>query len=250
MLSIIMPFYGRYELVHKRLQEFWQYIPRDNLEILVINDCSPGDRDYEGNIAWWQNKVDNPHKIRYHYNSKNLGFGGSMNLGAKHANGDVVCFFSDDVIIGGNFVTDLVTLMQKHNKALFGGKIIDYPAGWNEFEIEDGRNIFISYLNGWFLASAKDSWEESGGFDSLYGNFDYEDVDISTRFTEMGYNLVELNSPYLHHLGGATISSLGVNRAEQTRKNRELYINKWKGKLDHIYQIQEGQKHASRIDNH
>jgi len=239
-------FFGRYELVHKRLQEFWQYIPRENLEIIVINDASPGDRDYEGNIAWWQKQVDNPHTIRYHANKENLGFGESMNLGAKHANGDLLVFFSNDVIISGDFVTQIVTLMDKDNRILLGGQIIDYPAGWNEFVIDNAYNIYITYCNGWLLSCTKSAWEESGGFDPIYGKFDYEDVDISTRFSEMGYNLCSLDSLYLHHIGGATISSMGLNRQNYTEKHRELYINKWKGRLEHIYQLQQGKHHASR----
>lgn len=238
MISLIMPFLGRYELVHKRLQELWQYIPRTDFEIIVINDASPGDRDYEGNIAWWQNKVDNPHKIRYHANKENLGFGGSMNLGAKHANGDILIFFSNDVIVSGDFLTQISNLFQKDNKMLLGGEMIDWPAGWNEFDI-DNKHIHISYCNGWFLSATKEAWEQSGGFDPIYYPFDYEDVCISTRFTEMGYNLVALNSPYLHHMGGATINSMGVDRSKYTKEHRELYINKWKGKLLQIYQVQE-----------
>lgn len=239
-----MPFYGRYELVHKRLQEFWTYIPRDNLEIIVINDASPGDRDYEGNIAWWQKKVDNPHKIRYHSNKTNLGFGESMNLGAKHANGDLLIFFSNDVIINGDFISQINQKFDENNKMLLGGQIIDYPAGWNEFEISDGRNIYITYCNGWFLCSTKTAWEESGGFDKIYYPFDYEDVDVSTRFSEMGYNLIALNSKHLFHVGGATIGSLGINRGKYTEEHRELYIEKWKGRLEYIYQIQQEKRHA------
>lgn len=238
MISLIMPFYGRYDLVQKRLYEFWNYIPREQLEIILINDASPEERDYEGNIAWWQKKIENAHKIRYHVNKENLGFGGSMNLGAKHANGDILVFFSTDVIITGDFVTQLLDLYKKDNKVLVGGEIIDYPAGWNEFELGDGRNIYITYCNGWLLSSTKSAWEESEGFDPIYYPFDYEDLDISTRYTEMGYNLVSLNSRYLHHMGGATISSAGYNREGYTREHREFYINKWKGRLSSIYQEQ------------
>ena len=167
-LSVVLPFYSRYELVHKRLQEFWQYIPRENLEILVINDASPGDRDYEGNIAWWQKQVDNPHKIRYHANKENLGFGETMNLGAKHAEGDLLVFFSNDVIISGDFITQITQKFEKDDRMLLGGEMIDYPAGWNEFEISDGRNVYITYCNGWLVVQHKDAWEESGGFDKIF----------------------------------------------------------------------------------
>ena len=69
---------------------------------------------------------------------------------------------------------------------------------------------------------------------------------MSTRFSEMGYNLSALNSRYLHHIGGATIGSLGVDRTKYTKEHRELYINKWKGRLEHIYQVQQEQRYVPR----
>ena len=137
----------------------------------------------------------------------------------------VIClvFFSDDVLISGDFVTQIVTKMEKNSRMLLGGEIIDYPAGWNEFEISDGRNIYITYCNGWLLSATKSAWEESGGFDPIYKPFDVEDVDLSTRFSEMGYNLSALNSKYLHHIGGATIGSLGLNVESIQKTQRIVY---------------------------
>ena len=168
-----------------------------------------------------------------------------MNAGAKHAEGDLLIFFSDDVIISGDFVTQIAQKFDKDDRMLLGGERIDYPAGWNEFELGDGRNIYITYCNGWLLSCDKSAWEESGGFDPIYYPFDVEDVDISTRFSEMGYNLEALNSRYLHHMGGATIYSLGLDRSKYTKEHRELYIDKWKGKLEIIYQLQQEKRHAN-----
>lgn len=246
MISLIMPFYNRYDLVHKRLYELWMYVKeRENFEILLINDASPEEKDYEGNIAWWQKQVDNPHKIRYHRNEKNLGFGGSMNLGAKHANGDILIFFSDDVTISGDFVTQLVTKTEENKRSLIGNEIIDFPSGWNEFTVED-KSVYIPYLNGWFLSATAVSWEESGGFDPQYYPFDFEDVDISTRYVEMGYNLVALNSKFLYHLGGATILSQGFNRSKYTREHQDLYYKKWKDRLLEIHHKLQEQGYVSR----
>lgn len=234
MISIVLPFYNRYDLVHKRLYEFWTYLPKDDLEIILINDASTEERDYEGNIGWWQKKVSPPLPIRYHVNPKNLGFGGSMNLGAEHAKGDVLVFFSDDVIVSGNFISELLPLLQNDGNLLVGNQSIDWAAGWNEFDI-DGKHIVIPYLAGYFLACTKATWKKLGGFDPLYGRFDYEDVDLSTTALSLGYNLVVLNSKYLQHLGGVSIASLNVDRMNMTRRNRELYIAKWEHDLLGIY---------------
>ncbi len=233
MISLIMPFYNRYDLVHRRLYELWTYIPREDFEILLINDASTEKKDYEGNIAWWQKQVDNPHTIRYHENTTNLGFGGSMNLGAEHAKGNTLIFFSDDVIVSGNFLSELIS--KCNERSLIGGELIDFPSGWNEFDIS-GHSFHIPYLNGWFLSATAQSWSDSGGFDPIYYPFDYEDVDLSTRYVEMGYNLVALNSRFLEHIGGVSIASAGFNRSKYTIEHRDKYFDKWKDKLLNIYQ--------------
>lgn len=246
MISLIMPFYGRYDLVHQRLWELWQHIPREDFEILLINDCSPEKKDYEGNIAWWQgilhNSVSNPHKIRYHENKTNLGFGGAMNLGAKHADGDLLIFFSDDVIIAGNFLPEVKGKFERDSRILLGGEIVNFPGGWNEFDVK-GQHFYIPYCNGWFLCATKETWEESGGFDPIYYPFDYEDLDISTRYLEMGCDLYALNSNLLHHMGGVSIVSAGFDRSKYTREHRELYIKKWGDKLLDIHRVASEKVH-------
>ena len=84
------------------------------------------------------------------------------------------------------------------------------------------------------LACAKETWKESGGFDPIYYPYDYEDVDLSTRWIEMGYNIKELGGRLLHHIGGATISNLDNNRMENTQQHRQKFIAKWHDKLPNI----------------
>lgn len=224
-LSIVCPFYGRYELVHKRMQEFWQYIPRENVEILVINDASPGDRDYEGNVAWWQKQVDNPHTIRYHANKENLGFGQTLNLGVDHAKGDIIVLYSDDVILSGNFLPSLMEKMQ--DGVLVGGEVLTHDTGWNVL-----NGVIIPYANGWFLSCTKTTWDILEGFDPIFGKFDAEDLDLGTTAHYKGIKLVSLNSKFLYHTGGATITSIYPNRVEYSKKNIQLWRDKWNDKSE------------------
>ena len=112
--------------------------------------------------------------------------------------------------------------------------MVDWPAGWNEFSV-NGSKIVIPYLGGWLLACTKDAWVDLGGFDPLYGRFDYEDLDISTTALYKGYELVALNLPYLKHMSGATIATLKVDRMAITTKNKEKYIAKWQDRLLQIH---------------
>lgn len=224
-ISIIMPFLNKWELVHARLYEFYRFLPTENVEICLVNDCST--EDVSAGVSFWQ-KGAAKHEILYRRNDVNLGFGGSHNEGAKIATGDIFVFYSNDVVLSGNFVPNLLEVAKyEGDKALIGNRLISFPAGWNEFEI-NGRKRIVPYLEGFFIATTRVAWKELGGWDVVsYNKFDYEDIDLSTKAISLGYNLIDLKSPFLMHLGGQTIASLGINRQEFTEKNRKTYIQKW-----------------------
>ena len=223
-ISIIMPFYNGWELTHARLYEFYKYLPVDNVEICLVNDCSTD--DVSGSISFWQ-KGAARHKILYRKNEANLGFGGSHNEGAKIATGDVFVFYSNDVVLSGNFIPALVEEFEKDQKILVGNRLIYFPAGWNEFEI-NGKKRIVPYLEGFFIACTREAWKELGGWDvESYGKFDYEDLDLSTKAISLGYNLIDMQSSFLTHLGGRTIMNMNVDRLAHTKRNREVFIQKW-----------------------
>lgn len=222
--SIIMPFFNRWDLSHARLSELYKYIPPYDVEIILVDDAS-ADKDVDGGVAFWQKSVAK-HVIRYIKLEKNLGFGGAMNAGAAKAKGDFLILLSNDVVISGDFVTEIVTRLIKDNSLLIGGEVIYGPAGWNEFEFDRKRTI-VPYANGWLLACTKELWNAVGGFDPRWGRFDYEDVDLSLSATRLGYNLSALNSSFVKHIGGATVNAIAPDRYERTKRNREIFIDKW-----------------------
>lgn len=234
MVSIIIPFFNRWELTHARLLELYRFAP-ENVEIILVDDASTEDMIDSG-IAWWQKNIypitNRP--IRYHKNPENLGFGGAMNEGAKLAKGDILVFLSNDVIMNGDIVTEIITKLQENNKVLLGGEIINFDSGWNTLLV-DGKKMIIPYCNGWLLACTKEVWDAIGGFDLRYGKYDYEDIDISLTAQFLGYNLIALNSKYARHIGGATIYALNSDRQAQTLKNKELFRQKWQDRVKDLH---------------
>lgn len=231
-VGIVIPFYNHWDLVHARLWEIYQFIP-ENAEVIVVDDASTEDEGQNG-ISWWQHLPNAHHKIRYYRNDTNLGFGGAMNVGAKLAikHGlDIIALLSNDVKVLGDFINPLVELIQKDEKVLIGNEVIDYDAGWNKF-----GDIIVPWVNGWFVACTSKVWKSLGGFDPIYGKYTYEDIDLSTRATMMGYDLVAMNSPFLKHIGAQT-AGYTPERMKITEHNREVYINKWQGKLPEICNI-------------
>jgi GT2 family glycosyltransferase len=223
LVSIVIPFYNEWQLTHQRMMELYTYIETP-CEIILVNDAST-EEGIDGGVAWWQKFSGIQHKVRYLKSEENHGFGWSMNAGAEKATGDIIILLSNDVLTFGDFVTEIVTLLEENPKYFIGGEVLIHDTGWNVI-----NNTIIPYANGWLLACTKEAWEDIGGFDLNFGHFDAEDIDISATAVSKGYILKGLRSKF-KHIGGATIYKLYPNRQEFTRKNIEYLKQKWAGRL-------------------
>ncbi len=230
LISIVIPYFNRWDLTHPRLMELYNNV-QDNCEIILVDDASTETEPGNG-VKWWMTNTSK-HTIRYYRNEQNLGFGKSLNNGAKLAKGKYIVLLSNDVVVYGDFVSDIITLIGQDDKMLVCGRAVDFPGGWNEFTI-DGKHFIIPYAEGWLLACTKEAWKKLGGFDPAYGKYDYEDVDISTRALELEFSIVSMNSQKVRHLGAQTITPIDPHRVDLTKTNRQIYISKWESKLPQI----------------
>lgn len=226
LVSIIIPYYNHWQLTHQRLSELYRFAP-ENVEIILVNDASP-DADCRTGAGWWQSQTKR-HKIKYIQNEENLGFGGSHNQGAKVAEGDILVFLSNDVVISGDFISAIVEIINKDENVLVGGRVLIHNTGWNVFNF-DGKPSLIPYTEGWMIACTRKLWDAIGGFDPIFAPHDYEDVDVSLSASQLGYRLVPLNSQHLKHLAAGTLGYTPERRAI-TEQNRIKFFNKWKDKI-------------------
>jgi GT2 family glycosyltransferase len=223
--------------------ELYKYAP-DEVEIVLVNDAST-DEDCVTGAGWWQKEGPDRHRIRYVKNKEHLGFGKSHNAGARVANGDIFVFLSNDVVIRGNFFYEIIRIINQEERSLIGGRVVNWAGGWNEFDIGDGKKLVIPYAEGWLLSCTRGAWHHLGGFDPIYGKFDYEDIDLSVKALVSGYNIEGLNLDILGHMSGRTVVSLNIDRTENTKKNRQLFIAKWRNQFPRLYQLIEA-KHVQR----
>jgi len=216
--SFVIPTFNHYPLLHQTLFDIYQKCSTVD-EIIVVDDAST-DTDYHDGLAWWKsnNMFTN---LRHVKMSQNVGFLKASNAGLKKATSDVVCLLSNDVRIRKDIVREIVGKISLEWKMLIGGRYLDWDTGWNIFD-----NRLFPYLDGWLLATTRESWEELGYFDERFVPSDMEDIDISTKALTLGYNLIALPSDMTHHLGG---QSIGFNPAREsiTLANKEKFRNKW-----------------------
>lgn len=105
-VSVIVPVFGTEDCFDRVMGSVMNQTMR-NIEIIVVNDCSPGNINA---LVGHYLKADP--RIKYVQTAENTGAGGARNLGMKYASGEYLMFMDSDDWM------DLCTLEEMYNAAL------------------------------------------------------------------------------------------------------------------------------------
>lgn len=218
-VSVIIPVFNQSRLTVQQITMIkTRYRHRQDIEWIIVDNGSTDDTPRLVEIA-----QDGFPRLRYVRNEENTGFGPANNQGAGMAEGDTLIFLSNDVLVMGDFVTDIQLALMKDSTALVGAQLVDFPSGWNTFEELDKP---ISYLAGWCLGMKKSTFGAVGRFDPRYKFCDYEDMDLSYSWEQAGWPLVCIRLP-LRHLSGQTAQHMKGGRLAITLANQQRFCEKW-----------------------
>lgn len=210
-VTVITPVWNQWQHTARYLLQSWQcYRDSKEVEFTIINN---GSSDHTGKLlSDYREKMNN---LRVITNEENQGFPIACNQGARKATGDILLFLNNDVICHGDYVSELLRVMD--NNILAGPELNSHNTGWNVFGA-----LTIPYIAGWCLALTKASFE-LGGFDERYSPCDYEDMDLCYTAVKAGAGLVRLDLPIRHVSGGSAMP----DRLEITERNRAKFAEKW-----------------------
>lgn len=221
-VSIVIPIYNHWELVHQLLFDLYTYNRDSIYEIILVDDDSTEDSVY-GGARWWKSiysGMDNSNVIKYVKLEKNVGFLRSSNCGMNQASGDILILISTDVRCPCKFVEDVVRVLSAP-KTITGGKLLNFDTGWNKF-----YGKIYPYIEGWLLACTKEAWDTIGGFDDRFAPCDFEDIDFTTAALSKGYGVIALDNPKIVHLGAQSIG-YNLEREKGTNINKIKFEEKW-----------------------
>lgn len=168
-------------------------------------------------------------EIKIINSGKNIGFGAACNLGAKTAQGEILCFLNPDTEIVSENIQDLLGEFEKDNKlAIIGPRLIvesprrgvstqEWIAGkevtilntlLNNFGYKRDKKIWASespiecaWVSGAAMFVREDLFQKLGGFDEKFFMY-FEDIDLCRRARKLGYKILYFPNFQIKHFGG------------------------------------------------
>lgn len=215
-VSIILPVWNHlYDLTMPWMDKMRQ--TQGDWELLVVDNGST-----DGTQTYLKELAEEDKRIRVKLLPSNRGFGGGNNVGYRWARGSVICFISNDVIIGSpNWLNLMLESVVNHPNALMGPSLVDF----NQLTAFDFKPT--PYIAGWCVFAHKNVFKKIAPhyklWDEDFGKAYFEDVWLSVQAVDNGFQLIEapLN---LEHLGSR--SSDQINIPEQTETNQATFRNK------------------------
>lgn len=218
-ISIAVLTYNGYDLTHQLLMDIKRNCA--NVHQVIVVDNASEDPAIRTGLDYWISLEVLP--IEVHTLGKNRGFVGGMNYAKSvfSSSSDVGILLSNDVrVVSSNFLPEVGRVFSENENRLAGPTLYTQNTGWNMF-----GDVTVPYVEGYCLCASKKFWD-THEFDPIYSPSDFEDVDLSTQAVRDGYELYQLRSGMVQHLGGRTFGYNEV-RVARTKKNKKQFADKW-----------------------
>jgi len=200
-ISVIIPTKDRLEILKATLKELLNSIKKFNYEIIVVNDSKTDNLNLSEVIV-----VNNPKS----------GAASARNYGASIAQGELLLFLDDDMIVNESALTQIIQLTRNSEKSIYLPNW-EYPPLVKEALQKKSFGRFLNKINytslkgwigketiGWekeklyehngmasycFLIS-KNDFIELGGYNESFPFAGFEDYDITKRLTNYRFYIL------------------------------------------------------------
>jgi len=226
-VSVVIPCYGRSDLLDACLQAVGHDRPLTPYEVVVVDNGSPDDTA----------EVAEAHGARVVSLATNLGFSVGCNRGAAEAVGDPVVFLNNDTEPEPGWLDALVAPFVDPDVGVVGARLHRPDGTPHHTGVEFRRTPNLeAYETDWerpagqvpavtgaCMAVARRCWRTVGGFDQGFWN-GYEDVDLCLKARRAGWDVYyQPAARVMHHVGGTGPEK----RFERVRENVRRLNERW-----------------------
>ena len=220
-VSIIIVGYNKLAILQTTVKSMAVHVTDPRCEIILVDNAS------QEPVAATIGR-DFP-SIRVIRNARNEGFGAANNLGAKHAKGKYLLFANNDLIVRGNPVPAMISMLQtSEGIGVVGCKLLNedgspqptffrFPSLPIRFMQMSGLKMAIlsclprfrsqnvlgegaGFVSGAFFLIEKELFHQVGGFDERFFMY-LEDADLGYRLYCRGFKSVLIEGSAIIHLG-------------------------------------------------
>jgi GT2 family glycosyltransferase len=245
-LSIIIPNYNGEELLRTFMPSVFEAAKNysGKWEIILVDDKSPDN----SRTVLEELKNNNSH-VKVIYNSINLGFAGTCNVGIHASAGEILFFLNSDVKLNADyfnyfnsyFDNPLTFAVTTKAFRLFDSTFLDglktgswkrgMPKVYKDIDTDKQNTLtrpFYSFAvqGAYFFADAI-KVKQLGGFDELLSPYIFEETDLSYRALKRGWKIAYEPLCISYHAVSATIKKKKKRKTQIiATKNKLLFI--WK----------------------
>lgn len=178
----------------------------------------------------------------------NLGFGGAANFAVATSDAPYVALLNDDCIVEMQWLEELLDIHQRRERCAIAGSRFLNPDGslqeagsvlWADgstWAVGDGNNCVdanferqADYCSAGSVLIKRVAWDEVGGFDDRYYPAYYEDVDLSLRIKQRGWEIwYQPRSVVRHARSSSTEPGF---RSAISSLARDIFLDIWRDVL-------------------
>ncbi|MDP5275506.1 glycosyltransferase [Chengkuizengella axinellae] len=209
-------------------------------EIIVVDNASKDDT-----VDYLKKQSD----LRVIYNKENVGFVVGNNQAVNVANGDIIVFLNNDVVVTNGWLEPLIDTLISSDKIAMVGPVTnnDNIDGLQKVQVqyceetlkgltEYSKQYCVQHakesrrvlrLVGFALACKREVLNEIGLFDEAYGMGYFEEYDLCLRALMKGYELRIVQDSFVHHFGNITFGARKREFSKLFVKNKAIFNKKW-----------------------
>lgn len=265
-IDIIIPFYNQHHLLARCLRSVEASGFEEGKVIIVDDNSEPAAAD---EIRELSSQLQLEIEILSH--ETNRGFRDSILTGVKQTDTPYLILLNSDTVVSQQFATKLVVVMQDAPSIAAVAPISNHPTDLYQFrewiylrsdfdreghqkvletfepylkqrplkspakEIVAGQEItIVPYLSGCSLALNRSVFEQVGFLHGTYEHGYLEDMDLSCRIRERGYQLAVQEDCFVYHRGQGSYGKKSVEwRTKIILNNYEVFKAQWGHLAEH-----------------